>query len=292
MGFIAKSATKKRIAPLQGPLHPALVDDGQGRWITDFSVPIGVLIRSAVIALDLTGVKSSSLRGTTGRLASALMASASHLWVQMWTRHQWNFVLGVNNGRGGIAADWVVQLDIGATAAAISTSHYLTKDDVLVHGEQHDALRNELLRALSLGGMTDPEGETSLGQTSLGRTQAFAGPPPAAAKVEFSISTRLDPQAIWSHLNLLGHRQLRRTESDGTWALGLPESDSVDGVTLHISPGSLIGEAVIGSEREFARRVAVAGLNSFIGRARFLVGREDPDAQYEGPPEWATGRTQ
>jgi hypothetical protein len=66
------------------------------------------------------------------------------------------FVLGINNGRDGETADWVVKLRIDGTTATVSISRWLIKDNVLVHGEHHDAVRNELLRALALGQSAEP----------------------------------------------------------------------------------------------------------------------------------------
>ena len=287
MGFLAKSATKKRIQPIAGPLNPALISSGP--WTTNGGVPTGALIRSAVLAVDLTGARSNSLRGTTSKLAAPFVGRASNLWVQMWQPREWNFILGINNGTGNIAADWSVKLQITDSAAQVSTPNYLTKDDVLVHGEQHDALRSELLRALSLGTIDDPGSETELGQASLGAPQEFASPTPAPAKIEFSLRTGLAPEAVWPHLNLVGHRLLERNEQHATWGLGLPSNDGIDRASLHVEPGLLKGSAVIGSEGAFGRRVAKAGLLAFVGRALFLLGREDPDVRYEGPEEWARG---
>jgi hypothetical protein len=207
----------------------------------------------------------------------------------MWQPHEWSFTLGVNNGGNAIAADWAVQLRLTDSTAQVSTTHYLTKDDVLVHGEQHDVLRNEILRALSLGKMEDPECETELAHASLGRRQEFARPARAPVTVDFALRTKLEPQSAWARLNLVGHRLLQRDERQGVWGLGLPAYDDTDRVSIHVGPDRLTGRAVIASEPTLARRAAEAGLLSFIARARFLLGREDPDLHYEGPDEWATG---
>jgi hypothetical protein len=43
----------------------------------------------------------------------------------------------------------------------------LTRDDVLVNGEHHDATRGELLRALALAKQTEAAGETDVSAASL-----------------------------------------------------------------------------------------------------------------------------
>src|SRR5580692_641606 len=146
MGFVAKAATKKRVQPMSGPVNAALTGTP---WLTTGGIPVGALIRSAVFGLDLTGARSSNARGRQSALASLFApASSSHLWVETNDFKSWDFVLGADDGRENIAADWVVKLKMDNTTVTVGTSRWLTRDDVLVHGSHHDALREELLRAL------------------------------------------------------------------------------------------------------------------------------------------------
>ena len=289
MGLLAKAATKKRIQPQAEALSPSLLSHGP--WATNGGVPVGGLVRSAVLALDITGARSTSIRGRTSSLAMAFAPSAgSQLWVTMVSAREWSFVLGIHNGQGGIAADWSLTLRITDSSAEVATGHYLTHDGALVHGDLHDALRAWLLSALAQGERPDPHNEEALSSQSLARTLTPAGAQPSAAQVDFQIHTRLDTDGCWRALSLMGHRELGRSEEAGSWGLGLPENDDMDRVTLEIKPGLVAGRGRIGSDGNLARRVAVAGLRSFIERALFLLGREDPGVQYVGPPEWAGGR--
>lgn len=289
MGLLAKAATKKRIQPQTGALSPSLLS--RGPWTTNGGVPAGGLVRSAVLALDITGARSTSIRGRTSALAMALAPSAgSQLWVEKIASQQWSFVLGINNGKGGIAADWSLTLRIADTGVEVATGHYLTEDGALVHGDLHDALRNELLGALALGERPEPDGEELLSSQSLARALTPAVAPPSPAEVDFQIHTALDIDQCWRQLALLGHRELGRNREGGTWGVGLPANDSVDQATLEVGTGVLGGRGRIGSDGTPARRVAEAGLGSFIERSLFLLGREDPSLRYVGPAEWAGGR--
>jgi hypothetical protein len=289
MGFIAKSATKKRTQPLSAPLNPALVNEGP--WTTNGGIPAGGLVRSAVIAVDITGARSTSMRGRTTAVAAVVApSSVSHLWVQMTGPREWSFVLGVKNVRGGISADWAVDLRIVDREIRVSTTHYLTHDDVLVHGDQHDALRNGLVRALSLGEQVDAGAEDALSTGSLTRPLSLGREAPAPTTVAFRFDTAHNPAECWQRLRLLGYRELPHDEQCGRWGLGLPANDNVDHVSLAIGPGSAVGDGRIGSEGKLDRRSAEAGLRSFIERTRFLLGRDDPDLRYDGPSEWSGGR--
>jgi hypothetical protein len=243
------------------------------------------------MALDITGIRSNSNRGRTSIFVDAIKAisGASNLWVQMTAPRQWAFLLGVNDGSGNVACDWTVTLGIDGGTVTVSTGKYLTSDDVLVNGDQHDALRGELLRALALGERQHPEVERAVSEESLTASHSFAAVIDPVT-IDFQFATNLDPPAAWKHLERLGHRMLDRDEDRGTWALGLPSCDDADRVTLLVSAGGISGHACIESDGGLSRRVAQAGLLSFIGRALFVLRRDDPDVRYIGPSEWGGGR--
>lgn len=284
MGFVAKAATRKRVQPMSGPVNSALAGSP---WLTTGAIPTGALVRSAVFALDLTGARSSSLRGRQTALASLVAPTASsHLWVETDDFKSWDFVLGINNGRDGVAADWVVKLSINDATATVSTSRWLTKDDGLVHGEQHDAVRNELLRALALGQPTEPEGEADVSAASLKRSQPFREPAPAPAGFAFSIVTVLDEPTSRERLELSGYRILRRSPEAIRWGLGLPKNEATDYVEIRFHYGVLSAVAYVGSAHGGDRRIAARSLRQFIERALFLIRKKDQGATYKGPEDW------
>jgi hypothetical protein len=219
MGLIAKAATKKRVQPMSGPVNDALVGSP---WLTKGAIPTGALIRSSVFALNLTGVYSSNIRGRQSALASLLTpTTSSHLWVETNDFKSWDFVLGINNGRDQIAADWMVRISIDNNTATVRTTRWLTKDGVLVHGSHHDALREELLRAVALGRQTDGGSEADVSATSLTIRQPFQSAAPGPIDLDFSITTALDETASRKLLDLIGYRVLDAPPAVIRWGLGL-----------------------------------------------------------------------
>jgi hypothetical protein len=284
MGFVAKATTKKRVLPTSGPLNDALTGSP---WLTTGAIPVGALVRSAVFALDLTGARSSSVRGRQGALTSLLAPTASsHLWVETDDFKSWDFVLGMNNGRDEVAADWVVKLSISDATATVSTSRWLTRDDALVHGEHHDAVRNELLRALALGQSAEPAGEADVSAASLSCSQRFREPAPPAVGFSFSLMTALDGPASREQLEYSGYRVLGRTRDDIRWGLGMPKNAATDYVEISFHPGVLSATAQVASARGSDRRIAACALRQFIDRALFLIRIKDQDATYKGPEDW------
>lgn len=284
MGFVAKAATKKRVQPMSGPVNSAL---GGSPWLTTGAISAGALVRSAVFALDLTGARSSSLRGRQAVLASLVAPTASSkLWVETDDFKSWDLVLGINNGLDGVAADWVLKLRINDTTATVSTSKWLTKDDALVHGEHHDAVRSELLRALALGKPTEPEGEADVSAASLKYRQPFREPASAPLGFAFSIMTVLDESASRQRLELSGYRVLRKSPEAIRWGLGLPKNEATDYLEVRSHPGVLSAAAHVGSAQGGDRRIAAHALREFIKRALFLIRVKDHGATYEGPEEW------
>jgi hypothetical protein len=284
MGLIAKSATKKRVQPMSGPVNGAL---GGTPWLTNGGIPAGALIRSAVLALDLTGTRSSSLRGRQHVLASLVVpAFASHLWVETNDFRTWEFVLGIDNGREAIAADWVIRLSVTPDTATVQTLRWLTKDDALVHGPQHDALRQELLRGLATGEQAEARGEDELGAASFKVALPFPAPPPEPGSVAFSLVTPLDEGTVRKRLALLGYRVLDDSPSGLRWGLGLPQYQEADHVAITFGAGALAGVASLGSLAGPGRRIAVQALRNFIDRALFLIRQADESVSYEGPGEW------
>lgn len=283
MGFIAKAATKKRVQPMSGPVNSALLGTP---WLTTGAIPTGALVRSSVFALDLTGARSSNLRGRRPALASLLApTSSSHLWVETNDFKSWDFVLGADDGRENIAADWSVQLKVHADEATVSTHRYLTKDDVLVHGEHHDALREELLRALALGRQSEAGSEAEVSAASLKIGVLFHAPAPAPLTVTFSIVTALDEAASRKRLGLSGYRVVNDSSAGVWWGLGLPRNQESDHVGINFAPGELRGTAQVASPMPGGRRIAVHSLRNFVSRALFLIKGVDDQATYKGPEE-------
>jgi hypothetical protein len=282
VGLLAKSATKKRVQPAAGPLNPTLANLRQP-WRTNAGIPVAALIRGIICSLDLTGARSSSVRGTTSVIGS-FFATTSLLWVRVIDAKQWRFTLGVPDVRGGIAADWTIDLTISGNHVEVATGHYLTRDDQLVHGEQHDALRMELLRAMSLGN-APARAETDISQRSLQMPINFSRNATDTSSVNFSIVTSIDRKVAEKRLARIGFRRL-----DGSltkWGVGLPSNEAVDYVSLIYSSGRLDFHGSTGSDGAAGRRIAEHGLRAFIARALFLIRLEDESAQYAGPSTWA-----
>lgn len=284
MGLFAKAATKKRVQPMSGPVNSALAGTP---WLTKGGVPVGALVRSAVFALDLVGARSSSLRGRQHALVSLVApASASRLWVETNDFKAWDFLLGINNGADGIAADWAVRLTVNGATATVQTLRWLTKDDVLVHGSHHDALREELLRGLALGQQAESGSEDEVSASSLKVALPFDTAPPEPFDLAFSLLTTSDEGTIRKRLALLGFRVLDDSASALRWGLGLPRNQETDYVGLTFGPGALAGTARVGSADGTGRRIAAQALREFISRVQFLLGSEDENVSYAGPPEW------
>lgn len=283
MGFIAKAATKKRVQPMSGPVNDALLGTP---WLTTGAIPTGALVRSSVFALDLTGARSSNLRGRRSALASLLApTSTSHLWVETNDFKSWDFVLGADDGRENIAADWSVQLSVGAEGAGVVTRRYLTRDDVLVHGEHHDALRDELLRTIALGRQTEAGSEADITTSSLRLGLQFQTPAPAPLNATFSILTALDEATSRQRLRLIGHRVVHDSPTGIQWGLGLAKNQVSDYVGISFGPGELRGTAQVTSWGSGERRIAAHALRKFVSRALFLVQAADDQAAYKGPEE-------
>lgn len=51
MGLIANQQSKKRVAPISGPVNEALAGTP---WLATAAIPTGTMIRASVFALDLT----------------------------------------------------------------------------------------------------------------------------------------------------------------------------------------------------------------------------------------------
>jgi hypothetical protein len=282
MGLLAKSTTKKRVQPAQGPLNEALQE--REPWAVDGGIPAGGLIRSVVFGIDLTGARSTSARGYG---ASFGPSRASQLWVRLKTSRTWSFVLGMEGTQGAVAKDWEVDLAIAPTEVGVATAGYVTRDDALVNGDHHDALRNELLRALGQGRAFDGDrGESDVSSASLAQPLVFTTPPTSETAVGFKLVCSLDEATAWEHLRLLGYRVLPATQGGRRWGLGLPTNDDHDDVALDWTAVGLEGSARIGSQASGERRIAEAGLHAFISRAIFLLGRGGDQVTFEGDPQW------
>jgi len=292
LGLLAKNATKKRVGPLSGPLNSAL---GGSPWLTTGAIPSAALVRSAAFALNLAGTTSNSLRGRRNAIAAALVSpltsASSKLWVETTDFKTWEFALGMPAAGDAAAFDWVVKLAIDGSTATVATVNWLTKEDALVNAEHHDALRNELLRALALGELTDAAGEAEVSAASLAHAQPFAGAPPQPFDLSFAVVTSLDEAASRQCLGQLGRRVVSDSPAGIRWGLGLPRNDRTDHVTFTFGPGRLDGTAQVGSAAPGERRIAAYALRSFIDRVLFLIKHAgDEAATYEGPADWESSQ--
>jgi hypothetical protein len=289
MGLIAKSKTKKRLEPAALPLAPSLREANP--WTTNGGVAAATLVRSALFSYSLLNVKSQSLRGRHSALVGAFgPATSSHLWIAAVSGREWTVTLGIDNAAGAIAADWVIRVKLTDDQVQVTTSKWLTTDDTLVNGILHDGLREELLQALSTGQVPTPNLEARISTKSLSIQVTFLSPAPLPGTVDFAIHTTLPMASCWARLDLLGYRVLQRSDNTGIWGIGSPATDSTDQVTLTLGVGPIAGSARIGSASPLGLRTAEAGLKAFIERAVFLLGRDDPEVRYAGPPEWGNGR--
>ena len=166
------------------------------------------------------------------------------------------------------------------------TSQFRAADDVLMHADQHDALRADLLRAMSLGVQTDADAEDRVSALSLRNEQPFGQKPPAPCVVEFEFSSTLDESALRDRLGYLGHRVLETTATSIRWGLGLPSGQDADHVTITLADKTARGVAEVAGASATARRIAAADLRSFIARTMFLLKQADADVAYRGPREW------
>ena len=279
MGWLAKSATKKRIQPLQGALSEAL--SAPEPWATNGAIAVAALVRSVLLALDLTGAKPSGLTA-----ALYLPTTTSTMWLSARGSRRWTATLGAGNGTGGVAADWSVDVLVEDRNVVVSTGGYLTRDDALVHGDLHDVLRDELLRSLALAQMPPGEAEEELTQTSLTVPVLFSDSPASPQDVTFAIAVAADPDQSQEILKKVGLRILDSSPTSITWALGLPENDRTDRATLDLTAGRLHGHASIGLSTALGQRVAACGLRTLILRAPFILQSLDRNVAYEGPSEW------
>jgi hypothetical protein len=282
VGLLAKSATKKRVTPVTGPVNEALAGTP---WLTNGAIPAGALIRSAVLALDLTGARSTQSRGPTSVFTPS---AASHLWVESFDMKSWRFTLGACRVPTGIAVDWLVELTIdGTESATLRTTNWLTKDDTLVHGDHHDALRTELLRSLALGQTTEASAEADLSASSLKLVQTFERPGPDALEVSCLFSTTLDETTLGDRLRLMGHRVVERTSSEVTYGLGLPKHHAADFAVAKLGSGGVEISGHVSSDTPMSRRMAAADLRALIARLQFLLKNKDENVSFSGPAEWA-----
>lgn len=282
MGLLAKIATKKRVAPASGPLNESL---SGAPWTTTSAIPTGALVRSVVFSVAIAGVRS-----TNAAVAGAFIPTfQSHVWLESDDSKTWQVVLGIPSRQGAITADWVVKLVLNTQVrtATVATTHYRTVDGALLHAEQHDQIRGELLRAMSLGVQADADAEERVTSLSLQTEQPFENEPPDPFEVNFGISTSLDERGLRDRLRLLGHRVRETTTDSIRWGLGLPSAQDTNEVTLTLGDRMLHGHGRVAAESGVARRIAAADLRSFIARALFLVKDSDGEATFRGPKEWA-----
>ena len=287
VGILAKAATRKRVQPLKGPLNGVLTRSRP--WLTNGSIPAGGLIRSAVLAHSTDSMASAVGRGRQ----SALLAphGNTHLWVETGDFLKWNVIAGVPMMDDSIAVDWSVDLDLDTTAgtASVATTRWLTTDGALAHGEFHDSLRNELLRALALGREAEGSDESEVSAVSTSVPQPFEQAPPAPFEAAFSFTTALDEAAARDRLTHLGHRVLDPSGPGLRWGIGLParqDASQVSEVVLTFATGRLDARARVASESPTERRIAAQALHNLVLRAYRLLRGEDPSVRYHGPEEW------
>lgn len=282
MGFIAKNATRKRVMPASGPLNGSL--SGMP-WTTTGAIPAGALVRSAVFAVGIDGVKTTS----ASAIGTFTPTYQAQVWLSSADSRSWRMVLGIPAGQRAITADWVVELvlDTQGRTATVVTSQYRAADGALMHADEHDKLRAELLRSLSLGVQSDADAEARITAMSLPAEQPFDEQPPEPFDIDFDISTSLDETAVRDRLRLVGHRVKEDTERSIRWGLGLPSDQDANEVTIILGEKMLRGHARVAGRTGPARRIAAADLRSFIERAVFWIKRQDAEATFRGPRKWA-----
>jgi hypothetical protein len=276
-----ENATKKRTAPVSGPLNSALAGTP---WLTTGAIPIGALVRSAVFAVDIIGARSV---GRTGRRVSALTpTSASQFWVETSDFKTWALILGVTQ-EGSVVADWSVRLvtDTVGRTCTIRTTQWRRLDGALVNGDQHDLLRDDLLRALALGQVTEANGEAEMTTKSLGQEQPFAGPPPDAFDLAFAFTTALNEADTRNRLGLLGHPVIGGDADSVAWSLGLPANRESD-FAARFRPGQISVTAHVSASVPAHRRIAAADLKALIMRMHVCLKSKDENVGYQGPSEW------
>jgi hypothetical protein len=193
-------------------------------------------------------------RGSTSIFTPTYTAQ---LWVETNDFKRWVFVLGMGNGAGGIAADWVVELAIkDDRSVSVGTSRWLAKDGAPVQGGHHDALRTELLRAVGVGRLTEEAGEAEVTASSLRIAQRFETPARGPEQATFSYSTTLDVAVIRERLQQAGLPVISSSPESITWGLGLPKHNGFDYASASLSAGSVSVDANVGSQSETARRIS------------------------------------
>ena len=122
-------------------------------------------------------------------------------------------MLGVMVNRKRFTADWVVELVIrDDRSVVVGTSRWRTKDNLLINGKHHYALRTELLRAIGLGVPADEAEEDKVTAKYLRVTQGFEAPVDGPTNASFYYSPHSDLAAITRLLQVERlHRDLRPT---------------------------------------------------------------------------------
>ena len=256
VGILAKSATKKRTVATAGPLNAALI---KGPWVVNGGVLRAALIRSAVLAVDLVGARSSSNRGRTSVFAPSY---TSQFWVPMVALRHWrtsaSTTARVGSPRTGQSTSRSADDDV-----AVTTPTYLTKDGALMHGEQR-RVKIALLHALALGEQSPAKDEIELSAQSLTRVLTFDEAAPPAERLDFTLFTDADAAVCEEQLKILGLRKTAAGEGEIRLAIGLPTNDALDYVTLRIEPGRVAGHGEIGSDSEMSRRIAARGMGTCV----------------------------
>jgi hypothetical protein len=270
------------MAPVVGPLNEALHG---GPWLTTGAVPTGALVRSAAFGMSIDGLASTN--------AASVGVFTPHFQANVWVRSSdfldWDVMIGISTDKGDLTPDWHVEvaIDPDEKSVVVATPRARTLEDKLVHGKEHDRLRDDLLRALALAVPAPATAEAEVSAKSLQTEVPFRGPAPDPREVSFQISTSLGADAARERLNLLGHRVLENGTNAMRWGLGLPNASGCNQIAFEFRPGRLDGTASISDPSPVGRRFASTDLRSFIGRALFLIKASDDAAGYEGPEEWA-----
>jgi len=288
MGFFEKRSTAKRVAPIAVPIAPAFASTP---WVDRGAVVLGSLARGAGWAMDMRGMSSSAFRGETRTIlgfSPFLSRQSSHLWIQAPSFDTWQFILGVPNREGGIAADWIVQVTVdGDFIAHITTKSYTTVDDDLVHVVYHEPLLQRIVDAVSTGTSPDLGRDASIGAAALSEPQRFEVPALEPFALDFAFVTALTAAEILPKLSQLGFRTLPDAAPRLRFGLGLPANGEFDYAAVDITDGGLACSARVGSPTAAGRRMATTDLRVFIDRLTKILRIADPTSNYQGPPEWS-----
>ena len=278
MGLLAKKRTVKRVAPVRGPFAAANSFVKEEPWLTHEHLVASAAIRGALLNIGVGDAKSTTSR--SGGIGAVMFPST--LWLSWNDANTASIIMGCLNDKLSIAADWVLEVSVGADVIA-NTTKYKVLGDELVNGGTYDLVKEEVLAALASGGGDAEAVEIAASERAI-KVAVDAGPRPEPIGQEsFTFTTRSSPEEIQRALHSISLPRADDQPNSMAWTLGLASKSTADRITVATTPQSdnYSGLVVCTDDSGLLHaRVARAGLRNWFVQAKYQLSKLDPDTTW------------